>query len=53
MAFIARIITEAKIGRLTREREYAIANKDYNRVWVLDMQIDNYKNRLVTLTYFT
>ena len=51
MAFIARIITEAKIGRLIREREYAIANKEYEKAWVLDMQIKNHMNRLVTLSY--
>ena len=51
MAFIMQMITEAKIEKLNCEREYAIANEDYERVWELDMQINNYKNRLVTLSY--
>ena len=51
MAFIMQMITEAKIGKLTREREYALANEDYDRVWVLDVQINKHMNRLVTLSY--
>lgn len=51
MVYIARFITEATIKRLIREREYAIANKDYDLAWVLGMQINNHMNRLVTLSY--
>ena len=51
MAIIAQMITEAKINNLIRKRDIAIQNKDYDKVWVLNMQIDNHMNRLVTLSY--
>lgn len=52
MAFIARLITEAKIERLYRERNYALRNKDYDRVWAINMQISNCMNQMVTLSYY-
>lgn len=50
MMYIARLITEAQIHRLHREREYAYATKNYERAWVLDVQINKHKNRLISLS---
>lgn len=51
MAFIAQKITEAKINNLIKKREIALQKKKYEKVWELNMQIDNHMNRLVTLSY--
>lgn len=51
MASIMRTIIEARIGRLTDKRNEAFRNKDYDRVWVLNMKIDNAINRLITYSY--
>ena len=51
MAFIAQSIIEARIDKLIERRDNAIRNKDYSKVWVLNMKIDKNRNRLVSFSY--
>lgn len=51
MAFIAREIIQNRIERLIEKRDEAARNKNYNRVWELNMKIDKNMNRLVTFSY--
>lgn len=51
MAFIACTIIENKINNLMRKRDVALKHKDYDRVWKLNMEIDNCVNRLTTWSY--
>ena len=51
MAFIAREIIQNRIERLVAKRNAAIQNKDYNKVWQLNMKIDKNMNRLVSFSY--
>jgi len=50
--YIARELTEARINSLIRKRDTAIRNKDYDRVWKINMAIDRNIYRLSGLTYF-
>ena len=51
MAYIARAIIEAKIDKLTQKRDAAIRNKNYDRAWKLNMEIDANINRLISFSY--
>lgn len=51
MAFIARGIIQNRIERLVEKREDAMKNKDYKKVWELNMKIDKNMNRLVSFSY--
>lgn len=51
MAFIARTIIEARIDNLTKKRDEALQKKDYDRVWILNMNIDKNVNRLISFSY--
>lgn len=51
MAFIAREIIQSRIERLVEKRDNAIKNKDYKKVWQLNMKIDKNMNRLVSFSY--
>lgn len=51
MAFIAREIIQNRIERLMAKREEAIQNKDYKKVWEINMKIDKNINRLVSFSY--
>ena len=51
MFIIARAIIEAKIDRLIQKRENAIKNGDYERAWILRLEIDKYVTRMINLSY--
>lgn len=51
MFIIARAIIEARIDRLIQKRDDAIRNGDYDRAWVLRMEIDKYVTRMVNVSY--
>lgn len=51
MAFIACTLIESRIDNLIRKRDEALENKDYDRVWMLNMKIDKNVNRLVSFSY--
>ena len=51
MAYIFCSIIEARINRFIEKRDKALRNKNYDRVWVLNMKIDNAINRMSTYSY--
>lgn len=51
--FIIRAIIEAKIDRLTQKRESAIENGDYERAWLLQLEIDKYVTKMISASYLT
>lgn len=51
MAFIAREFIQNRIERLVEKRDEAVKNKNYKKVWELNMKIDKNMNRLVTFSY--
>lgn len=53
MLIIIRAIIEAKIDRLIQKRENAIENGDYERAWLLRMEIDKYVTRMINVSYLT
>ena len=52
MGYIARLIIEARIDYLTGERDKAIRNREYQRAWKLQTDIDKNINRMVRFSYY-
>lgn len=51
MGAIARAIIEAKIERLIEKREKALQKEDYDRVWILNLEIDKHISKLISYSY--
>lgn len=47
---ILREIVQARTERLIEKRDVAIRNKDYRKVWILNMKIDKSVNTLISLS---
>lgn len=48
--YIVRDISEAKTKNLIRRRNEALRRKDYDKVWKIDMAINKWRNRTISLT---
>lgn len=48
--YIVRDISEAKTKNLIRRRDRAILDKDYDKVWKINMAIDKWRNRTISLS---
>ncbi len=44
--YIGQNVIEARVNRLIRKRDRALANKDYKKVWILNNAIDKNVCRL-------
>ena len=51
MMYIARLIIEDRIDRLTKKRDDALQRKDYDRAWKLNMKIENNITRMINCSY--
>lgn len=47
---LAREIVHSRIERLIEKRDAALRNKDYKKVWILNMKIDKNVNRLISFS---
>lgn len=52
MFYIARLIIEDRIERLTQKRDDAIQRKDYDKAWKLNMKIDKNVTRMINCSYY-
>ena len=51
MGVIARAIIEAKIERLRVKRDAAIQKEDYDRAWILNLEIDKNISKMISYSY--
>ena len=49
---IIAMIVENRIEGLMKKRDNAMDKKEYDRVWKINMKLDNNRNRLGSLTYW-